>query len=344
MGADAIPRAKDLCELEVSHMAELPPTRHTRRVIGSEPECRSSAMGTAGLAPHIRSRTMKTTRLRLVWLASCWFPHWAFVPLSLYQRPSSSSCRSSATTDDGLARLRVKELRGELDTLGVDYHDCFDKESLVSRLREARSGQVATKASPRPSTSRDDEEPSVPSSQPEPSTTTRTVIDNSALLQEIKALSVKELRQELASRNRRWAGLLEKSDLVSAVYEARLAAHHFSATGQLTPGQVTALTGHEVEQEIAAAVETPLLLDVYAVWCGPCQMMAPILGQVAEALGDGVRVAKMDSDEYPEVAGRLRVNGLPSLILFRGGREVARVEGAMMKDQLIEWVESKLAL
>lgn len=55
------------------------------------------------------------------------------------------------------------------------------------------------------------------------------------------------------------------------------------------------------------------LIDVYATWCGPCKMMAPQLDEAAAELGDKVRVAKIDSDEYPEWAGRLQVKGLPTV-------------------------------
>jgi thioredoxin len=112
----------------------------------------------------------------------------------------------------------------------------------------------------------------------------------------------------------------------------------------LTPGQVSDLTGEQLEVELAAmAGGTPfLLLDAYAVWCGPCKMMAPQLAQAAEVFGDRVRVAKMDTDQHPQQASQWRVQGLPTLILFRNGQEVDRIEGALMKHQLVEWVESKL--
>lgn len=155
-------------------------------------------------------------------------------------------------------------------------------------------------------------------------------------------MTVKDLRQELASRNLRWAGLLEKGDLVQAVLKARQAAAHFSATGKISPGQAVTLTGEDVEVELQSGISAPLLLDVYAVWCGPCQMMAPQLQLAAADLGDRVRVVKMDSDKYPQQAGALRVQGLPTLVLFKDGKEVDRLEGALMKDKLVQWVESRL--
>lgn len=72
-------------------------------------------------------------------------------------------------------------------------------------------------------------------------------------------------------------------------------------------------------------------------------MMAPQLEEVASELGDRIRIAKMDSDQYPDVAGPLRVQGLPTLILFnKDGTEVNRLEGALMKNQLIQWIDESL--
>jgi thioredoxin-like negative regulator of GroEL len=72
-------------------------------------------------------------------------------------------------------------------------------------------------------------------------------------------------------------------------------------------------------------------------------MMAPQLQQAAaETFKDKIRVAKMDSDKHPQMAGHLRVGGLPTLILFNNGKEVDRLEGALMKDQLVQWVNGKL--
>ena len=82
----------------------------------------------------------------------------------------------------------------------------------------------------------------------------------------------------------------------------------------------------------------PLLLDVYATWCGPCQLMAPELRKAAAELGASARVGKLDSDAYPKLAETLRVGGLPTIIAFRGGRESTRVEGAVMAGDLVRMV------
>lgn len=71
-------------------------------------------------------------------------------------------------------------------------------------------------------------------------------------------------------------------------------------------------------------------------------MMEPQLKEVAKDLAERCRVAKMDTDKYPQQAGSLRVKGLPTLILFSDGKEIDRLEGALMKDQLLEWINSRI--
>jgi thioredoxin len=157
---------------------------------------------------------------------------------------------------------------------------------------------------------------------------------------ELRALRVKELQAELGKRNIRWQTFLEKEELVVALSNALLAEASFSASGAMAPGVVAELTAEQFELELAGDPATPILLDVYAKWCGPCQMMAPQLAKAAEELGAAARVAKVDSDLYEALASTLNVGGLPTVILFKGGKEVDRVEGALMKDQLVAFAKS----
>jgi thioredoxin 2 len=78
----------------------------------------------------------------------------------------------------------------------------------------------------------------------------------------------------------------------------------------------------------------PVLLDVWAPWCGPCRAVAPELEKLARAHQGRLVVAKLDSDESPDTAARLGVRGIPTLVLFRGGREAKRVTGAMSASQI----------
>ncbi|HIK32398.1 MAG TPA: thioredoxin [Oscillatoriales cyanobacterium M59_W2019_021] len=95
-------------------------------------------------------------------------------------------------------------------------------------------------------------------------------------------------------------------------------------------------------EEMLAASEVPILVDFYAPWCGPCQMMASILEQANPHLKPQVRVVKINTDNYPNLATQYRITALPTLVLFKQGREVDRIEGVMQADALIRHVQSLL--
>jgi len=79
----------------------------------------------------------------------------------------------------------------------------------------------------------------------------------------------------------------------------------------------------------------PVLLDVWATWCAPCRGMAPVIEELASSLAGRLRVAKLDVDQNPAAAARLRIQGVPTLILFREGREVTRMIGARAKGDIL---------
>ncbi|WP_422007199.1 thioredoxin [Roseivirga pacifica] len=85
--------------------------------------------------------------------------------------------------------------------------------------------------------------------------------------------------------------------------------------------------------------DTPVLVDFYADWCGPCQMMAPVLKEIAGELGDKVKIIKIDVDRNQPVAQRFGVRGIPHFILFNGGEIKWQKGGAMSKRELTAAIE-----
>lgn len=99
------------------------------------------------------------------------------------------------------------------------------------------------------------------------------------------------------------------------------------------------IPGEALDRVITDA-EAPLLVDFYADWCGPCQIMMPVLDALARDRAGQMLVAKVDTDRHPEAAVRFGVRGIPTLIVFSGGREVARQVGAVPRSSLDALLES----
>jgi thioredoxin 1 len=78
----------------------------------------------------------------------------------------------------------------------------------------------------------------------------------------------------------------------------------------------------------------PVIVDFHALWCGPCKVQSPILKELADELGDRVRVIKIDVDQNPEISGRFQIRSVPTLMVFKNGQTLWRHSGVVTKNQL----------
>lgn len=108
------------------------------------------------------------------------------------------------------------------------------------------------------------------------------------------------------------------------------------------------LTGQPVDADAAlfgkmmSSEDLPVLVDFWASWCGPCKMMAPAFAQAASLLHPRVRLLKVNTEQEQALAAHLGISSIPTMVLFRGGREVARTSGAMPAAQIVQWAQAQL--
>ncbi|MEP0942643.1 MAG: thioredoxin [Rhizobiaceae bacterium] len=88
--------------------------------------------------------------------------------------------------------------------------------------------------------------------------------------------------------------------------------------------------------------DTPVVVDFWAEWCGPCKMIAPSLEEIATEMGDKVKIAKVNMDENPDLAAKYGIRSIPTLLMFKDGEPVAIQVGAAPKNKLSDWISGEI--
>jgi len=129
----------------------------------------------------------------------------------------------------------------------------------------------------------------------------------------------------------------------------RLPAERVATTARCGSCHAPFFSGHPIEIDEAgfarqvAHSDVPLLIDVWAPWCGPCRAMAPMFERAAQELEPAVRLLKLNSETAPDLSARLGITGIPTLLLMQRGKELARSAGAMDARGIVAWTQAGLA-
>jgi len=107
-------------------------------------------------------------------------------------------------------------------------------------------------------------------------------------------------------------------------------------------GTVIEVTESNFDQEVLKS-PTPVLVDMWAAWCGPCRLIAPVVEELAGTYQGKIKMGKLNVDDHPQIAARCRIMNIPTLLLFKGGQETDRIVGVVPKEELTRRIERVIA-
>ena len=106
-------------------------------------------------------------------------------------------------------------------------------------------------------------------------------------------------------------------------------------------GKVMEFSDANFEQEVTKST-VPVLVDLWAAWCGPCRMIGPVVEELAGTYQGKMKMGKLNVDDYPQIAAQFRIMNIPTLLLFKEGKEVDRIVGVLPKEELVRRIDHLL--